>query len=91
MAGGLRTPIVTALNTSTYVAINMPRQKGNVAVYTEDETAFYVARDASGTGEAKVPTGKLSVERLAPNSGVAMYAKAAEGTPNLVLLYNKSV
>lgn len=91
MSGGLREPIITALNTSTYSAINMPAQIGNVAIYTEDETGFYVATDSGGTGEALIPTGKLSIERLRPKDGVAMYAKAVSGTPNLVLLFNKSI
>lgn len=83
-------PVVTALNAVTYTAITIPRTNRPVPVsyYTEDETGFYVAIDASGTGEALVPekTG-VNIEQMSIDAdGLLLYAKAVSGTPNLVVM-----
>ncbi len=86
----MKSPIITALNTSTYVAISMPgggNGRWSVAYYTEDGSGFYVATDSSGTDEALVPEDASINQSITTKSDeVLFYAKAVTGTPNLVLL-----
>ena len=52
--------VVTALNTSTYTAIVIPFSDfiRPVSYFTDDESDFIEAVDASGTGAATIP-GKI--------------------------------
>lgn len=91
-ADGIKAPIVTALNSSTYTAILSPGGCGGIGVYTEDGTSFYIATDSSGTGEAIVPADtSISFGNVCPEevTNIVLYAKSASGTPNLVLLWSK--
>ena len=86
----INAPVVTALNTSTYTAVTIPRTNGScraVTVYTEDSSSFYIASDSTGTGEALVPANtSLSYNCVTDTAGVVLYAKSSSGTPNLVAI-----
>lgn len=86
----MKSPIITALNTSTYVSITMTGGdfgKWSVAYYTEDGTSFKIATDSAGSDEAIVPADSSINQSITVKSGgVLFYAKAVAGTPNLVLL-----
>ena len=78
----------TALNSSTYVAINLTSGDGcyNVKYYAEDGgefVSFYIANDDEGTNAQLiiVPISEIVCVR----GGIAFYAKSLTGTPNLVI------
>lgn len=81
-------PIITALNTSTYVEISVADNvwKRDVSLHTEDDSSFTIATDSSGTNAAVIPAGKSLSFKNVPAGTTLLYAKAALGTPNLVLL-----
>lgn len=85
----IRTPVVTALNATTYTAIVIPETNGRcrpISAWTETGVAFYIAVDSSGTGAALIPSpGTYSNSCVTDTNGVVFYAKAVSGTPNLVL------
>lgn len=85
----IKLPVVTALNTSTYTAIEVPSAtKRSISAYTEDGTSFKLAIDASGTGEAIIPSdASLSMDDISDEDETIFYAKAVTGTPNLVVLW----
>ena len=90
------TPIITALNTSTFTKISLPTGSDQinssncnpVSIYTEDETKWYLSDDSAGTNKVTIPATKvLNIECLkADADGCILYAKASAGTPNLAVL-----
>lgn len=86
----IQEPVVIALNTSTYTAIEIPvanKRCRPISVHTEDSSSFLIAIDDSGTGEAIIPApGIYSNDCVTDTNGVIFYAKASAGTPNLVVL-----
>lgn len=88
----IRTPVVTALNATTYTSIAIPVSGGKcrpISAWTETGVAFYIAVDSSGTGEALIPApGMYSNSCVTTdNQGVIFYAKAISGTPNLAVSF----
>jgi hypothetical protein len=88
----INTPVVTALNASTYTAISIPKTNNPacraVSFYVDDGTAFLLAVDASGTGEATIPADtSISMDCVNDTGGIIFYVKASAGTPNLVVLW----
>lgn len=80
-------PIVTELNTSTFVEISVGPDRlttRNISLHTEDLSAFIIKESATGT-EAVIPTGNMSIANVS-SQGSLLYAKALSGTPNLVML-----
>lgn len=86
-----------ALNSATYTAITADvtidgkvNNKFNpVAIYTEDKSAWYMATDSTGTDAVLIPADLVyhnDSVRVNPDTGIIMYAKAAAGTPKLVVL-----
>jgi len=78
----------TALNASTYVAINVTSGDGcyNVIYYANDGTnfvPFMLANDADGTN-AHLIIGSMT-EKICVRGGVAFFAKSLSATPNLVI------
>ena len=87
----INTPVITALNTSTFVAITIPQTNGHcrwVSAHTEDSTSFIIAVDSSGTGAETIPASTAYKNPCVTDSvGVVFYAKATAGTPNLAINY----
>ena len=83
----IKTPVVTALNSSTYTPITLGNDHAyGFSVYISDGSSFYYAVDSSGTGEALVPAASsLFWEHYEKKLTTVMYAKAVTGTPNLIL------
>ena len=85
----IRTPVVTALNSTTYTAIVIPENGGKcrpITAWTETGVGFYIAVDSSGTGEALIPApGTYSNSCVTYKDGLLFYAKAISGTPNLAV------
>lgn len=95
----IQAPVITALNTSTYTPIVVPKSslKGGghprpMTYYTEDGSSFLQAVDDAGTGEAIIPAGAIFTEASISDKnesnipdGIIFYAKATAGTPNLVV------
>ncbi len=85
---------ITALNTSTYVAIEVPEgaNLGSVSVYVSDASAVLIAKDAAGTDARPFPaigTETWTNVSTIYGSNSIYYAKSTAGTPNLILLYQK--
>ena len=85
----IKTPVVTALNDSTYTAITLPSAYGrSISARTSDDTAWKMAVDASGTGEVNIPASKsISIDKIKDRDGTIFYAKASSGTPNLEVIW----
>ena len=96
----IETPIITALNTSTYTAINIPnnfklgRPCIPISAYTDDGSSWLIAVDGSGTGASTIlaltPYNNSCVQGnitddSADGTETIFYAKATAGTPNLIL------
>ena len=96
MASAIMNPIqVTALNASTYTAINVPSDYRNnggcvpVLAYLEGGASFLLATDSAGTDEATWPANTgLSNDciKARGSAGTVFYAKSASATPNLILV-----
>ena len=90
----IKAPVVTALNTSTFVAILLPeveRTEGRfgrpMSFYTDDGSSFLWADNSSGTGAATIPADTtFNHLNVKDSDGIVMYAKASSGTPNLVTI-----
>jgi len=93
------TPVITALNASTYTAISIPKWTGPcrpISAYTDDGSSCLIAVDATGTGESTI----LSLDKYnnscvrgtdgTGSTTVLFYAKASAGTPNLILHYGQN-
>jgi len=83
-------PITTALNSSTFTAINIPKVHGFISVsyFMEDDTlTFYESATSAGPG-ALIPAGKvinIALMKVDIRTGTVLYAKSASGTPNLII------
>lgn len=84
-------PVVVALNAVTYTEINIEEhlELRDVAVYTEDLSAFTIATTAAGANAAVIPGGLSASFKNVETHGPLMYVKAFAGTPNLVVLAGK--
>ena len=75
-----------ALNTSTFTAITIEQVAvgRDIGCVTSDSTAWIFSEDEAGTIPITVPApGTISFECRKSVNGVAFYAKATVGTPNL--------
>jgi len=89
----INSPKAVALNASTYTAIKIdvspkPNNVFNpISAYTSDNTAWLIATDVSGTDAVPVLTNQVynNDKVRADRDGTIFYAKAAGGTPNLIL------
>lgn len=81
-------PKVTELNASTYEEISMDEYptKRDISLHTEDLSSFTIATSAAGANAAVIPAGLSVSFKNVDTHGPILYAKAAAGTPNLVLL-----
>lgn len=95
----ITTPSVTALNTSTFTAIKIPKWDGPckpIAAYTEDGTEWYISDTSAGTVEATIledvsySNECVMGDDQTNNTTILFYAKASAGTPNLVVLYSQN-
>lgn len=88
----IKTPGSTELNSSTYTAITLGEGQFayGFSIYAIDTagdlSAFYIAVDSAGTGEALVPDIGLSWSGYQSIGRTVLYAKSLSGTPDLVLL-----
>jgi len=85
-------PIVTALNTSTYVAIQLDtNQSGRTfKCCVSDGTACLIAIDSSGTGAfTTLANLYFTINNTEPKNGIICYAKASAGTPNFQVLVER--
>lgn len=85
--------VVTALNTSTFVAITLPDSNDayqDVSIWTEDGTAFTISDTSAGTISGVVPANTPISIGDYEGGGIVLYAKASAGTPNLVMLYKRA-
>ena len=80
-------PVVTAINTSTYTAITVPRVDAPpglptpMGVITEDGARWYYATSAAGANEALMPADTALNSRIVPEEdGTIMYAKGVTET-----------
>jgi hypothetical protein len=90
----LQAPLIVALNTSTHVAITLPNTNQglvDVAIWTEDGTAFLYDIIEAGTNAVTVPTGRMSIDKVVADGTPIMWAKASAGTPNLIVQAVKHV
>jgi len=86
-------PIATALNTSTYTAIQIPDSENMldkffpVSAYTSDGTEFYISNVETPAADKPVLENQTYNNNGATQGadGTVFYAKASAGTPNLVL------
>ena len=82
-------PIQTALNTSTYTAIQMPAGQSCItfAFWVEDGTSYYLSSDSAGTANVLVPAStSLSMTMPQGDNSILFYAKASAGTPNMAVI-----
>jgi len=83
----IKTPVITTLSAS-YQAITLPSaDRRSFSAQTSDGTSFYVAVDASGTGEALVESGAQTINRMSSNDDTIFWAKAFSGTPDLTVFW----
>jgi len=85
-------PIVTALNTSTYVAIQLAaNQSGRkFTCCISDGTACLIAIDSSGTGAyTTLADLYFTIENGEPKNGILCYALASAGTPDFQALVER--
>lgn len=81
----------TASLTTSYQKVSISKEHSGacvpVAVWTSDNTAFYLAQDASGTGERFIPAdtswGNNCVK--VDTDGGIFWVKAESGTPTLYI------
>lgn len=85
----IKTPVVTALNSTTYTAIDIPSAANRAFLaFTEDGASFKIAVDASGTGEIIIPANSsFSDSEISDDSATIFYAKSISGTPNLAVIW----
>ncbi len=77
------TVTVTALNSSTYVAVPMPfARKGRVRIQLRTAADCYLAGDAAGATYFTLKSGAY-LEMDVNMDGPGLYAKAAAATPSL--------
>lgn len=90
----IKMPVATALNTSTYVAVETGSDTAfGFAVMISDGTGWYMASDVSGTGEQLIDTHLtgLSWGHYVNANTTVFWAKAVSGTPDIVLFPGKYV
>jgi len=91
----INSPVTTALNASTYVAINSGTQDcyGFILMISTGfaSTGFYIATSVSGANATLIPAEVpwLPFTDFAPFNSTLLYAKAVSGTPNLILIPGK--
>ena len=91
-AGGSIDWTLTALNTSTYVAIEIPSHSacGKVTIVASDRSKVYLAKDSSGTDVISMEEDEsLDWGGVCSDYGTTtlFFAKSAAGTPSLVVLF----
>lgn len=91
----INSPVITALNASTFVAVTLPKSSDHVfndiSLWTEDQTAWTFATDADGTDAAIIPANTpFSIGGYSDKSNILLYAKASAGTPNLITFFKAS-
>lgn len=86
----IKTIVETALNTSTYTAIEVPAASGrNLVAKTDDDTSFLVSHDSAGTTKLTIPADKnFAINKLKCRAGTIFYAKAVSGTPTLEVAWD---
>lgn len=91
-AGSLPNWKLTALNTTTYTAVELPANKGcgDILVYVSDGSACLAAKNSAGLDErpflADISEGWGSVCPIAGTDTI-FWMKATSGTPNAVVLF----
>ena len=86
----IKRPRVTAITSAAYTAINMPEQKMDIAIWTEGGASFTYSDVSNSSGAAVVPADtSVSIPRVEPTAGVALYARTEGGSDNLVLQASK--
>ena len=86
----INAPIVTALNSSTFVAIKIGatnNKSRSISFFTDDGTAFLIATSVAGANVATVPANlPVNYGDLVDPDNTVVWVKASAGTPNLVVL-----
>jgi hypothetical protein len=87
----IKTPIVTALNNTTFVAVTLGTDDAfGFDIICDDSAIGFTIHNVITGGTAAIPAAKtLSFTHYEAAGEIVMYAKAASGSPNLVLIPHK--